>query len=141
MVSADLTGRVNSEEPKLKKVGYALMFLGMAVVTTSFVIAIALGLSTADLYENTKAVRDAASPDDVATSGILSQQGTIAATAAWLTPFKFVGVAVFLLGIGIMLSAIIQTLRLRGEAMLKSLPIILGTEQNSASNGTENLQS
>ncbi|MCH8074033.1 MAG: hypothetical protein IIA09_19045 [Proteobacteria bacterium] len=43
MVSADLTGRVNSEEPKLKKVGYALMFLGMGVVTTSFVIAIALG--------------------------------------------------------------------------------------------------
>ncbi len=131
MISADLTDRVNSEEPKLKKIGYALMFLGMGIVTTSFVIAIALGLSTADLFENTKTVRDAAAPDDVATSGILSQQGTIAATTAWLMPFKFVGVAVFLLGIGIMLLAITQTLRLRGEAMLKSLPIILGTEQNS----------
>ncbi len=131
MVSADLTGRVNSEEPKLKKVGYALMFLGMAVVTTSFVIAIALGLSTADLYENTKTVRDAAAPGDVATSGILSQQGTIAATTAWLTPFKFVGLASFLLGIGIMLLVITQTLRLRGEAMLKSLPVILGTEHIS----------
>ena len=131
MVSTDLTGRVNSEEPKLKKVGYALMFLGMSVIAASFVIAIAIGLSTADLFENTKAVRDAAAPGDVATSGILSQQGTIAATTAWLTPFKFVGVASFLLGIGIMLLVITQTLRLRGEAMLKSLPVILGTEQNS----------
>lgn len=141
MISADLSRRVNSEEPKLKKVGYTLMFLGMSVIVASFVIAIAIGFSTADLFENTKTVRDAASPDDVATSGILSQQGTIAATAAWLTPFKFVGLALFLLGIGIMLLAITQTLQLRGEAMLKSLPIILGTEQIQASNGTENLQS
>ena len=141
MVSADLTGRVNSEEPKLKKVGYALMLLGMAVVTTSVVIAIAVGLSTADLYENTQAIRAAAAPGVRAQTRMLSPPGAAAGRAAWLTPFKFVGLALFLLWIGIMLLAITQTLQLRGEAMLKSLPIILGTEQIQASNGTENLQS
>lgn len=126
MVSADLQRRVN-QEPGLKKVGYALMFAGMMIIAAAFVIGIALGLSTADLFENSKAARDGAAVGD----SILSQQGTIAATSAWLTPFKFVGLASFLLGIGIMLLVIIKSLELRGEAMMQALPQILGIDQTS----------
>lgn len=128
MVSADLQRRVNGSEPALKNVGYALMLVGMMIIVAAFVIGIALGLSTADLFENSKSVRDSAAVGD----SILSQQGTIAATAAWLTPFKFIGLSSFLGGIGIMLLVIINSLKLRGEAMLQSLPIILGTDQKSA---------
>ncbi|NQW17022.1 MAG: hypothetical protein HQ478_05985 [Chloroflexi bacterium] len=128
MVSADLQRRVNGSEPALKNVGYALMLVGMMIIVAAFVIGIALGLSTADLFENSKSVRDSAAVGD----SILSQQGTIAATAAWLTPFKFIGLSSFLGGIGIMLLVIINSLKLRGEAMLQSLPIILGIDQKSA---------
>jgi|GEM_PF-3238428 hypothetical protein len=124
MVSTDLHRRVN-QEPGLKKVGYALMFTGMMIIAATLVIGIALGLSTADLFESSKSARDGAAAGD----SLLSQQGTIAATAAWLTPFKFMGLASFLVGIGIMLLVIIQSLQLRGEAMMQALPQILGVDQ------------
>ena len=131
MVSADLKQRVN-ETPRLKKLAYAFMISGFIIIAASFVIGIALGLSIADLFENAKSVRDAAAPDDAATRGILSQQGTIAATAAWLTPLKFLGLGAFLAGISTILYVIIQSLKLRAESMKVSLPVILGIEEKSA---------
>ena len=131
MVSADLKQRVN-ETPRLKKLAYAFMISGFIIIAASFVIGIALGLSIADLFENAKSVRDAAAPDDAATRGILSQQGTIAATAAWLTPLKFLGLGSFLAGISTILYVIIQSLKLRAESMKVSLPVILGVEEKSA---------
>ena len=131
MVSADLERRVN-ETPRLKWLAYAFVIAGFIIIAASFIIGIALGLSIADLFENAKSVRDAAAPDDPATDGILSQQGTIAATTAWLTPLKFVGLGSFLAGITTILFVIIKSLKLRAEAMKVSLPIILGAEGNSA---------
>ena len=131
MVSADLKQRVN-ETPRLKKLAYAFMISGFIIIAASFVIGIALGLSIADLFENAKSVRDAAAPDDAATRGILSQQGTIAATTAWLTPLKFIGLGSFLAGISTILYVIIQSLKLRAESMKVSLPVILGVEEKSA---------
>ncbi|MCH8223989.1 MAG: hypothetical protein IH868_11325 [Chloroflexi bacterium] len=131
MVSADLKRRVN-ETPRLKRLAYGLMITGFIIIAASFVIGIALGLSIADLFENAKSVRDAAAPDDAATRGILSQQGTIAATTAWLTPLKFLGLGSFLAGITTILYVVIQSLKLRAESMKVSLPIILGVEEKSA---------
>ena len=131
MVSADLKRRVN-ETPRLKRLAYGLMITGFIIIAASFVIGIALGLSIADLFENAKSVRDAAAPDDAATRGILSQQGTIAATTAWLTPLKFLGLGSFLAGIATILYVVIQSLKLRAESMKVSLPIILGVEEKSA---------
>ncbi len=131
MVSADLKQRVN-EAPRLKKLAYVFMIAGFIIIAASFVIGIALGLSIADLFENAKSVRDAAAPDDAATRGILSQQGTIAATTAWLTPLKFLGLGSFLAGISTILYVIIQSLKLRAESMKVSLPVILGVEEKSA---------
>lgn len=131
MVSADLKRRVN-ETPRLKRLAYGLMVTGFIIIAASFVIGIALGLSIADLFENAKSVRDAAAPDDAATRGILSQQGTIAATTAWLTPLKFLGLGSFLAGITTILYVVIQSLKLRAESMKVSLPIILGVEEKSA---------
>lgn len=131
MVSADLKRRV-VETPRLKRLAYGLMITGFIIIAASFVIGIALGLSIADLFENAKSVRDAAAPDDAATRGILSQQGTIAATTAWLTPLKFLGLGSFLAGITTILYVVIQSLKLRAESMKVSLPIILGVEEKSA---------
>ena len=131
MVSADLKLRVN-ETPRLKRVAYVFMVAGFLIIAASFVIGIALGLSIADLFENAKSVRDIAAPDDAASNGILSQQGTIAATTAWLTPLKFLGLGSFLAGISIILYLVINSLQLRAEAMKVSLPIILGVEHKAA---------
>ncbi len=131
MVSSDLKRRVN-ETPRLRRLAFGLMATGFVIITASFVIGIALGLSIADLFENAKSVRDAAAADDAGTRGILSQQGTIAATTAWLTPLKFLGLGSFLAGITVILFVIIQSLKLRAEAMKVALPIILGVEEKSA---------
>ena len=130
MVSADLQRRVN-EAPGLKPIAYGIMAFAMVIVIGVFIASIALGLSIADFFENTKAVRDLASPDD-ATRGILSQQGTITATKAWLTPLRFIGIITFLAGISAFFFIIIESIRLRAEAMRVALPVILGTDKKSA---------
>ncbi len=131
MVSADLQRRVN-EAPRLKPIAYGIMAFAMVIVVGVFIASIALGLSIADFFENTKAVRDAAAPDDAATRGILSQQGTITATKAWLTPLRFIGIITFLSGISAFFFIIIESIRLRAEAMRVALPVILGTDKKSA---------
>ncbi len=130
MVSADLQRRVN-ELPRLKPVAYGIMGFAFLIVAGVFIASIALGLSTADFFENTKAVRDSAAPGD-ATEGILSQQGTITATRAWLTPLRFIGIMTFLSGISVFFFIIIGSIRLRAEAMRVALPVILGTDEKSA---------
>ena len=136
MVSADPDWRVN-ENPFLKRIAYVFMATGFIIISASFVIGIALGMSIADLFENAKSVRDSAAAGDGATAGILSQQGTIASTAAWLTPLKFLGLGSLLAGIAINLSLVINALQLRAEAMRISLPIILGTKDKNSEIGTE----
>ena len=130
MISDDLRRRVG-QTPKLPRLAYSLMLFGMMIVVASFIIGIALGISTADHFENAKSVRDAAEPGGQG-SGILSQLGTIKATTAWLTPFKFVGIAMFLSGISTFFFVIIRSLQLRGEAMRVAIPEIMGAHQMSA---------
>lgn len=130
MVSADLQRRVN-EAPRLKPVAYGVMAIAMMIVMGVFIGSIALGLSIADFFENTKAVRDAAGQDGN-NLGILSQQGTITATTAWLTPLRFIGIVTFLAGISAFFVIIIGAIRLRAEAMRVALPVILGTDKKSA---------
>ena len=131
MVTEDLRQRV-AEYPRLRQLAFGLMTFGFLVILASFVIGIALGMSISDLFENAKPLRDAAAPDDPATSGILSQQGTIAATTAWLPPMKFLGLGAFLAGITTILFVVIESLKLRAEAMKVSLPIILGVDTDPA---------
>ena len=122
MVSADIRQRVY-QPPRLLYIAGALLLFGMMIEMASFGIGIALGISLSDHFESSKAVRDAAE----AGSGLLSQLGTIEATKAWLTPFKFIGLMSFLAAISMVLFSAIRTLQLRGEAMQYALPVILGT--------------
>ena len=76
MVSADPDSRVN-ENPLLKRIAYVFMATGFIIISASFVIGIALGMSIADLFENAKSVRDSAAAGDGATAGILSWKVTV----------------------------------------------------------------
>ena len=96
----------------------------------AFIIGIALGISYADYWSNSKAVRDAAAPGGP-DAGVLSQIGTITAVEAWLVPFKFVGLAMFFSGIAAALATIIKSLQLRGDAFAAAFPIALGTGSSS----------
>jgi hypothetical protein len=102
-----------------------LVLAGLMIEMTALIIGIALGISYADYWGNSKAVRDAAGPGS--NPGILSQVGTIVAVEAWLVPFKFLGLAMFFSGIAVALATIIKTLQLRGDAFALSLSTILGS--------------
>ena len=111
------------------KLALYLVLAGLMIEMTAFIIGIALGVSYADYWSNSKAVRDAAGP--AGNPGVLSQVGTIVAVEAWLVPFKFVGLTMFFGGIAVALATIIKTLQLRGEAFAASLPVILGSRRRT----------
>ncbi len=106
-----------------------LVLAGLMIEMVAFIIGIALGISYADYWGNSKAVRDAASPSN--NPGILSQIGTITAVEAWLVPFKFVGLAMFFSGIATALATIIKNLQLRGQAFEAAFPVLLRSDSGS----------
>lgn len=106
-----------------------LVLSGLMIEMVAFIIGIALGISYADYWSNSKAIRDAASP--INNPGILSQVGTITAVEAWLVPFKFVGLTMFFSGIAAALATIIKSLQLRGDAFETAFPIALGSGSSS----------
>ncbi len=110
-----------------------LVLAGMMIEMTAFIIGIALGISYADYWANSQAVRDAASPTN--NPGILSQVGTITAVEAWLVPFKFVGLSMFFSGIAAALYTIVKTMQLRGDAFAASFPIALGIGSGTDADG------
>ena len=112
-----------------------LVLAGLMIEMTAFIIGIALGISYADYWGNSKEIRDAASPTN--NPGILSQIGTIVAVEAWLVPFKFIGLTMFFSGIAAALATIIKVLQLRGDAFAAAFPVLLGTGSGSSSTDAE----
>ncbi len=117
------------------KIALALILAGLMTEMVAFIIGIVLGISYADYWSNSKAVRDAASPTN--NPGVLSQIGTITAVEAWLVPFKFVGLAMFFAGIAAALATIIKVLQLRGDAFAAAFPVLLGVGAVSAGSTAE----
>lgn len=112
-----------------------LVLAGLMIEMVAFIIGIALGISYADYWSNSKAVRDAASP--TTNPGILSQVGTITAVEAWLVPFKFIGLSMFFSGIAAALYTIVKTMQLRADAFEAAFPVFLGTGSDGSSTGAD----
>ena len=96
--------------PMVARLFPMLTMMGMMILVASFIISIYLGVQANDLWSNSIATIDSAP----AGSDILAQLGRISAVTAWLTPFKFVGMAVLFSGIALALLTIVQILRTQG---------------------------
>ena len=126
MSNEELRAQAKTGTPHIKVAG-ALWVLGMMTVMIAAVAWIVLAVMTGDYFTNSKAVRDAAE----AGSGILSQQGSIAAVGAWTLPLAFVGMATFLLGFGFAFANILRNVRLRGNTMAAVLPVLKQRKDDS----------
>ena len=105
-----------------RRIGLAsgLIMAGLMVEMAVLGIGAWLGVSAGEYWGATKASRDTAAVG----SGLLVDIGTISAVTAWLTPLKFVGLALFFAGIATVLSAIIPRIELRANALATVLPAL-----------------
>ena len=92
------------------------MMMGMMVLMAAVVIAIVLSTLTYDYWNHSIATQ--LNPSD---SGLLSDLGTINAVKLWLEPFKFVGMALLLTGIGLALATIVRVLRWQSSRLWQIL--------------------
>ena len=92
------------------------MMMGMMVLVASVVIAIVLSTLAYDYWNHSIATQL-----NPATGELLSDLGTINTVKLWLEPFKFVGVALLLSGIGLALATIVQVLRGQSNRLLQLL--------------------
>ncbi len=95
-----------------------VMMLGMMVLITALILGIVQAVIAADYWDHSIANELNPAP---AGSDLLSDLGTVQAMDRWLTPFKFVGLALLLSGIGLALATIIWTLRFQSRRLLDIL--------------------
>ena len=94
-------------KPAVANVFPMLMMMGMMVLIAVLGVSIYLGAQASDLYGHSIATIDGAP----AGSDLLAQLGRIAAVQAWLTPLRFVGMALLFSGIALALVTIVRVLR------------------------------
>ncbi len=82
------------------------MMMGMMLLIASFIIGIVLATLSYDYWNHSIATQL-----NPSTSNLLADLGTINAVKLWLEPFKFVGMALLLTGIGLALATIVRVLR------------------------------
>jgi len=92
------------------------MMMGMMILVATFGISIWLATQSYDYWNNS--VATVLNPA-VANSETLRDLGVIKATAAWLTPLKFVGMAVLFAGIALALLTIINVLRFQASRLVE----------------------
>ena len=102
------------------KIAAGLWMLGMMIIAIITVSWVVLAVTAGDYFGNSKAVRDAA----VAGSAVLADLGTIQAVKAWVQPLQVLALATFLLGFGFAFANILQNVRLRGNTMAATLPLL-----------------
>jgi hypothetical protein len=91
-----------------------LMMMGMMILVATLGVSIWLATESHDFWNNSIAtVLDPA----VAGSDTLRDLGVIKATAAWLTPLKFVGMAFLFSGIALALVTIVSVLRFQAARL------------------------
>jgi len=82
------------------------MMMGIMILIPALVIGIVNGTLTYDYWNHS--IANELNPSS---GGLLADLGTINAINLWLAPFKFVGLAEVLSGIGLALATIVQALR------------------------------
>ncbi|PKB80130.1 MAG: hypothetical protein BZY88_09730 [SAR202 cluster bacterium Io17-Chloro-G9] len=91
-----------------------IMMMGTMVLIVSLIVAIALATTTYGYWNHSIATQ--LNPA-VEGSALLQSLATINSVSAWLAPFKFVGIALLLTGIGLALTTIIRVLRWQSERL------------------------
>ena len=86
----------------------------MMILMASLIIPIILAFTTYDYWNHSIATE--LNPA-ITGSALLDDLETINTTQAWLTPFKFVGIAFLLISIGLALATIVQVLRAQSSRL------------------------
>ena len=88
-----------------------LMMVGLVILIVNLIIAAFIGALAWDVYGHSVAEINAAEPG----SSLLADLGTVNTYKAWLTPFKFVGIAFIPVGISFAVDTILQVIRFQGQ--------------------------
>lgn len=109
-----------------------LIAAGFLIVLAAFVIGITLASTASDVFESSKAVRDAAA----AGSPLLADQSDLASFPLWVQPFKFLGIALLITGVFTVFWGLLRSLRdARGAAMVESIPVLLAQRSGETKGG------
>ena len=100
--------------PKTTRIFHMLMMMEMMILIASLIIAIVV--ATVSYGYRNHSIATELNPA-AAGSQLLGSLSTINTVNAWLAPFKFVGVASLLTGIGLALASIIRVLRWQSERL------------------------
>jgi hypothetical protein len=96
-----------------------LMMMGLMTLITTFVISIVLATMAASYWDNSIAtVLNPATPGGTGDS-LLADIGSIKAINAWLTPLKFVGMALLFNSIALALVTIVKVLRFQASRLVE----------------------
>ena len=110
-----------------------LIGVGFLIVVSALVIGIVLATTASDVFESSKAVRDAAA----AGSPLLGDQSDLASFPLWVQPFTFVGIAFLITGVFSVFWGLLRSLReARGAAMVEAIPVLL-TQRSGETKGGE----
>jgi len=102
--------------PMTAKLFPMVMMMGMMVLIASLVIGIVLATLTYGYWNHSIATEL-----NPSTGALLSDLGTINSVMLWLTPFKFVGMALLFTGIGLALATIARVLRWQAKRLWEIL--------------------
>lgn len=107
----ELKSRTTSTPAAVQIAPWALI-AGWVILSIYWLRAFPLASTIREYFVVSKTERDAAQ----ASSALANTLDTIQTTSAILEPLKFVGLTLIIVGISLFLIAILQTLKLRGEA-------------------------
>ena len=109
-----------------------LIAVGFLTVLAALIIGIVLATTAADVFENSKAVRDAAVPG----SSLLADQSDLASFPLWVQPLKFLGIGILVTGIFTVFWGLLRSLReARGAAMVEAIPVLLQQSADAPKGG------
>ena len=99
-----------------------LIAVGFLIVLAALIIGAVLATTASDVFDSSKAIRDAAAPG----SSLLSDQSDLAAIPLWVQPFTFLGISILVAGIFTVFWGLLRSLReARGAAMVEAVPLLL----------------
>lgn len=102
-----------------------LVTAGFLVVLSALVIGAVLATTAADVFESSKATRDAAA----AGSPLLADQSDLVTFPLWVQPLTFVGIGLLIGGVFTVFWGLLRSLReARGAAMVESIPALLAQQ-------------
>lgn len=102
------------QAPMTAKIFPMIMMMGMMVLVAALIIAIVIATTSYGYWNHSIA---AELNPAVEGSQLLGSLATINTVNAWLAPFKFVGMALLLSGIGLALATIIRVLRWQSQRL------------------------